>query len=354
MEAIILAGGDGSRLRPLTREQPKILMRIGMKTILQLILEWLIPYKPYHVHLCLGKNAQPILDFLGAYKAPFLISHQIEKKALGTGGALLLAKERGDWREDAIVINGDLLTDLDLTPLITGKKETPIVALINHGDGNNDDFGCVELEYESSIIRGFWEKKRIEQRKYLVNAGVYYMSPIDLLGFAEGSYYSLERDIFPQLVTENRLNGCIVQATGWLDLGVPERYLAGQKWALMRGLGLNGVKEIQPGIFQENGSSWEKDCQFQPPVLIRRGCRIGEGVNLGPNVVLDEGCWVGRGSVLSDVYIGKNSRLGEGCRVRESLFDEGTSLDERAWIERICLGARSQLRAETRSWTLEG
>jgi NDP-sugar pyrophosphorylase family protein len=354
LEVIILAGGDGSRLRPLTRERPKILMRIGMKTILQLILEWLLPYQPDHVHLCLGKNAQPIRDFLGTYNAPFTISHQIEKKPLGTGGALLLAKACGDWREKAIVINGDLLTDLDLTTLIAAKNETPIIALINRQDGNNKDFGCVELDNQSSIIRKFHEKKRFTQEVFPVNAGVYYMAPNDLLGFVEGSYYSLEHDIFPQMILEERLKGCIVQATGWWDMGVPERYLAGQEWALINGLAIKGAEEIQPGIFLENGSSWGKECRFESPVLIRRGCRIGEGVNIGPNVVLDEGCWVGRDSIIRDVYIGQNSRFGKGCRVRESLFDEEVSLDEGVWVERICLGARSRLLAETRSWALEG
>ena len=354
MEVIILAGGEGRRLRPLTRERPKIQLMLGAKTVFEHILTALLPMAPERVHLCLGCHAKAMLRYIHSRHWPVLVTCQVEPEPLGTAGALQLAKLQGYWNTQALVMNGDLLTELDYeTILAQSTKDGPVVSLISAADYGGTDFGQVGWDEATGKILEFFEKDRTKAGAW-VNAGIYLVSPQDLAGFPLRGTLSLEHDVFPELAKAGHLFGAEIRPEYWLDLGVPWRWLAGQAWIINKGRGLQDIPKIEEGVYIEDGVVLGKGCRLFPPVLLRKGSRVGDASVIGPNVVIDEGCLVGREAHLSELYLGKEARVGQRCRFRRSLVDQHSVIGDEVTLECISIAAGSRISSESNSWQLEG
>lgn len=263
---------------------------------------------------------------------------------MGTGGALRLASHRGYWSQRAWVINGDLITDMELSPFIDLKQSG--IALLWREEAVKD-YGCVELSVESGKIKRFTEKE-FQASGSWINAGVYLLSPDDLQEFTLGDVLSLENEVFPRLAAKGELLGVPVNASQWIDTGVPTRFLEAQHWIVSQGMGMKNIKGIKPGIYCESQVLLGKDCQLLPPVLIRENSWIGEGVSLGPNVVIGEGCRIGTNSILQSVYLGDHSQIGSYCKLHDVLTDREVKLGERVMLQRYILGYGTRMSSENR------
>jgi len=222
MRAIILAGGLGERLRPLTDKMPKPLLPIKGRPLLEHLLMFLKKYDIKEVTVSVGYKAEMIMDYFGnGEKLGMHIDYVVEKERLGTGGCLNLLKERPTGT--FIVMNGDNLTNFDLSDMISyhkrkGKKAT--LALLEVEDPSA--YGVAKIK--DNLIEEFIEKpKKEDAPSNLISSGFYLFEP-EVLSLAKGkTHFMLEKEVFPILAKEKELAYYKIN-TQWFDVGTLERY----------------------------------------------------------------------------------------------------------------------------------
>ncbi|MFZ0041803.1 MAG: NDP-sugar synthase [Solirubrobacteraceae bacterium] len=344
MQALILAGGQGTRLRPLTSTVPKPVVPLVGRPFISYMIEWLRGHGVDDVILACGFMAEGVQSVLGDGSSLGVRLRYIEEpEPLGTGGALKFAEDLLDER--FFMLNGDLLTDINLTAQLreherTGARAT--IALIAVEDPSA--YGLVRRRDDFSV-REFVEKPRPDEvDTNLVNAGAYILEReiLDQMAPA-GTRVSIEREVFPALVGRG-LYGHEVSGY-WVDIGTPERYLQatfeilegevqteiGAEVARSGGVlvqgdrgGIAGVVHA-PAIVGE-GCSIAADAIVAARSVLGRGVTVGAGAHIESSVLLD-GASVGAGSRISGSIIGRNARIGDRCRVHtEVVLGEGVEV----------------------------
>ena len=283
MQAVILVGGEGTRLRPLTSTVPKPVVPLVDRPLIVFMLEWLRRHGVDEVVLCCGFLPTMIEDVLGDGSALGLHLHFIaEPEPLGTGGALKFAESRLDER--FLMLNGDVLTDLDLTAQIaqheaTGAQGT--LALVGVDDPTA--YGLVRLEADNAV-REFVEKPRAEEvDTNLISAGAYVLERSVVDGIDAGRAVSIEREVWPSLVG-NGLYGFPCEAF-WSDIGTPDRYLQAT-FDIIEGRIDTAVGAQLGGTYLKVSGSVENAGRIVPPAVVEGGCRIEAGAQVGSLAVL--------------------------------------------------------------------
>ena len=219
MEAIILAGGLGTRLRGVIGEIPKCMAPVGGKPFLQYQLEWLSRFDVRHVVFSVGYLKEQVIDFVKSREWPFAVSFAVEKEPLGTGGGIRLALQK--CREKQVfVLNGDTFYNADLRTLTF----TAPVTLALKPMRDFDRYGAVD--WDGDLVTGFREKKYCAEG--LINGGVYAIdrSQLDMSLFPKT--FSFEREVLEPL-TDYGLVAGEVQDGYFIDIGIPEDYARAQR-----------------------------------------------------------------------------------------------------------------------------
>ncbi|MBU0762540.1 MAG: NTP transferase domain-containing protein [Candidatus Altiarchaeota archaeon] len=219
-KALILAGGKGTRMRPLTYEMPKPMIPLKGKPLIQHIMELCRKYEIREIILSVGYMGEKIRDHFGDGSHLGLdIKYVEEKEELGTAGPLNLARKYIDG--PFLMFNGDVLSDIDLSEMIsfhTGQKATATISLTQVAD--TSAFGVARLN--GNKIVGFIEKPKEGEKSKLINAGVYILEP-EILEYIPEGRSMLEKDVFPKLSSEGKLFGYPFSGQ-WFDTGTPEAY----------------------------------------------------------------------------------------------------------------------------------
>lgn len=219
MEAIILAGGLGTRLRSVVSEVPKCMAPVDGRPFLQYMLEWLSRYDVSHVVLSVGYLKEVIFSFMDSRAWPFEISYAVEDEPLGTGGGIRLALTK--CREDrVIVLNGDTFFDVDLDAL----SFTAPVTLALKPMRNFDRYGAVD--WDGELVTGFHEKAACAEG--LINGGVYALVRSQLDFAFQPKRFSFEKDLLEPLAAAHLVAGQ-VQDGYFIDIGIPEDYARAQR-----------------------------------------------------------------------------------------------------------------------------
>jgi mannose-1-phosphate guanylyltransferase len=330
LQALILAGGEGTRLRPLTLTIPKPVVPLVGRPFISYMLEWLSSHGIDDVILSCGFMADGVRDVLGDGSALGIrLRYVDEPEPLGTGGALKYAE--GLLDERFFMLNGDVLADFDLTAQLAQHERTgatATLALIAVDDPSA--YGLVRQNADGSV-REFVEKPRPEQiDSNLISAGAYILEHDVLDGMAPaGTNISIEREVFPTLIDRGLFG---YAASGyWLDIGTPERYLQGtcdilkgnvttQIGRRLKDSGLTLADratvegEIIAPALAGAGSVVERDAVVGPCTVLGREVRVREGARVEGSVLLD-GVTVGAGSTVSSAIVGPGVQIGEGCQI---------------------------------------
>jgi len=227
-KAVILAGGEGTRMRPFTYEIPKPMIPVQGKPLVQHIIELLRKYEVRDIILSIGYKGDKIKEHFGnGTKYGVNITYVEEKKKMGTAGALNLVKPKPT--EPFIMLNGDVLAEIDLADLISfhaDKNALATIALIAVDDPSR--FGVANLKGDT-ILEFIEKPKKGKEPSKLINAGVYLLDP-KVLDYIPKGHGMMETDVFPKLAKEGKLYG--YSFTGqWFDTGTPEAYeKAIKKW----------------------------------------------------------------------------------------------------------------------------
>jgi mannose-1-phosphate guanylyltransferase len=335
MQALILAGGEATRLRPLTSTIPKPVVPLGDRPFIAYMIEWLQAHGVDDVVLACGFMADGVRAVIGDGSGLGVRVRYVEEpEPLGTGGALKYAEELLDER--FLMLNGDVLTDFDLSSQISQHERTgarATLALVAVEDPSA--YGLVRCGSDQAVEEFIEKPEPGVANTNLINAGAYVLER-DVLGdmAAAGTNISIERDVFPSLVGRG-LFGYVAHGY-WLDIGTPQRYLQGT-FDILAGrvrTALGARLAEASSILIEEGSSVEGS--VVAPVVVGAGCEIareatvGGMVVLGPGVtiaeravversVLLEGASVGADSTIRGAIVGPHARIEDGCQIDDDV-----------------------------------
>ncbi len=329
MQAVILVGGQGTRLRPLTATVPKPIVPLVDRPFMNFMLEWLRRHGVEDVIMSCGFLASSVREVLGDGSSVGLRLQFVEEPTpLGTAGALKLAEPMLDER--FLMLNGDVLTDIDLTAQIAQHERTGAsgtLALVPVEDPSA--YGLVVLE-EDRAVREFIEKPSPDRAVgNLISAGAYVLERRILELVPPGRAVSIEREVWPRLVGDG-LYG-FPSDSYWLDIGTPAGYLKGT-FDIIEG-------NVETAVRDRLGSDWlavEEDVRIEgrviPPAVLGRGVSVGPGAHVGSLAVLGENVTVGAGSTVERAVVLKDSQIGEGCELRDCIVAAGCSVGPRTRI----------------------
>ncbi|HET6506715.1 MAG TPA: NDP-sugar synthase [Baekduia sp.] len=317
MQAVILVGGEGTRLRPLTSRQPKPVITLVDRPFLVYMLEWLRGHGVRDVILSCGFEPTKVREALGdGTQLGLKLRYVVEPEPRGTAGALKYADEQVGGLDDRfLMLNGDVLTDVDVTAQIAQHEETGAVGTLGLVPVEDPSAYGLVLCNGHKAVTGFLEKPAPSQLdgidRYYISAGVYVLehSVLDLI--PSGQNVSIERAIWPALVGHG-LHGSHAEGAYWMDIGTPERYLQGT-FDILEGNVRTGVTELLGASYSAIADDVVADGRVVPPAVVGAGSKIGAGAHVGSLVVLGRGVTIGPGArversvVLDGVTVGANA-----------------------------------------------
>ena len=338
MQALILAGGEGTRLRPLTSTIPKPVVPLVGRPFISYMLEWLREHGVEDVILGCGFMADRVRDVLGDGSGLGIRLRYLEEpRPLGTGGALKFAEDLLDER--FFMLNGDVLADLDLTAQLEAHERTgarATLALVPVDDPSA--YGLVRTDPEGAVTE-FVEKPGPEHTDTnLINAGAYILERGVLDGMPPaGTNVSIERDVFPTLVGRGLFG---YEASGyWLDIGTPARYLQGTYDILEGKVATEVGRRLRgSGLVLVEGAT--VDGRVVAPVVVATGCSVAPRALVGDRSVLGEGVTIGEGARVESSVLLRGVSVGAGTRIRASIIGPDVQIGDHCQIEGgVMLGA---------------
>jgi mannose-1-phosphate guanylyltransferase / phosphomannomutase len=332
MKAVVMAGGEGTRLRPLTSNQPKPMVSIVGKPCMEHILELLRTHGMTDVIVTVAFLPQAIRSYFGEGDTLGMsVGYSVEESPLGTAGSVKLAAKQLD--ETFLVISGDALCDLDLTRLVDFHKEHGAAVTIGLKSVDNPlEFGIVVTDEEGRIER-FLEKPSWGQVfSDTINTGIYVLEPEVLRHVPTDRPYDFSKELFPYLLEMGRpLYGYVMDGY-WQDIGNLDQYRQANFDALDENVQLNipGIR-IRGNIWLGEGVEIADLEQVEGPAFIGNYCRIAPGASVGQH------------SVLSNTVT-----LRERTRVTRSVVDSSTHIGRSSLVEGAILGRSCDIRAHVR------
>jgi mannose-1-phosphate guanylyltransferase len=344
MKAILLAGGKGTRLRPLTIHTPKPIVPIFDRPFLQFQLD-LIKKVSEIDEVILSLNYQPrrIEEIFGdGGDTGLSLRYMVEPAPLGTAGAIKYAAANVD--DSIVVFNGDVLTEVDLGAVIALHRERKAKATIVLTPVDNPTaYGLVETDARGNIQR-FIEKPDPQQITCdTINAGIYILEPDTFDRIPPDVPYSIERSYFPSLIERGETFVAYIYKGYWIDIGTPEKYMQVHRDIMDRHYHAapfsNGPATcIAPSARVEEGAVIEGPCFIDADAVVKAGARVGPYSVIGRHCHIEEHASVERAIVWADTRVSqeaivRNSVLGRSCHVgRSAIVDNGAVLGDKSVV----------------------
>lgn len=331
MKAIILVGGEGTRLRPLTHSTVKAMVPILNKPFIEYVIRHLSNHNIDEVTLALGYKPDCITDYFGdASQLGAKLNYSVETVPLGTAGAVKNAEQYIDGT--FCVMNGDIFTDFDLSAMLDfhkkmGAKVT--IALTPVDDPTR--FGVVEIDNQQRVTR-FVEKPGWDQvTSNLINAGIYILDAEILKRIPQGRHFMFEHDVFPELLADWEPVFGYASDTYWIDTGTPEKYLQLSR-DLLSGKSSQVAFQAED-VYIDKQSSVDAEARLIGPILVDIDCTIGRGVQLKGPVVIGPGCRIHDGATIENSILWQNVSIGEKAVVRDCIVASNNCIEGNACIE---------------------
>lgn len=333
MQAVILVGGEGTRLRPLTSLHPKPVLQLVDRPFLAYMLEWLRGHGVDDVILSCGFLPTKIEAALGdGSSLGVRLRYVVEPEPRGTAGALKYAEDLLDER--FLMLNGDVLTDVDVSAQLARHEAAGAVGTLGLVPVEDPSaYGLVLLDGDGAVT-GFLEKPGPEQlvgvEEYLISAGIYVLERSVLDRIEPDRNVSIEREVWPGLVGEG-LHGFAARDAYWMDIGTPRRYLDGTADILAGRVRTHVLDRLGPdGLVVEDGAVVEGT--VTGPGVIGAGARVAAGAVVGPGVVLGRDVVVGAGAQVREAVVLDGARIGEDAVVRDAVVAARAQLGPRTVV----------------------
>ncbi|MGQ9516992.1 MAG: sugar phosphate nucleotidyltransferase [Anaerolineae bacterium] len=358
MKAVVMAGGEGSRLRPLTIGRPKPMVPVANKPIIAHILDLLRRHGITEVVVTLQYMAETIQDFLGTGQHWGMnIHYSVEEVPLGTAGSVKNAQQYLD--ETFIIISGDALTDFDLEAILNYHRQKRALATITlYRVPNPLEYGVVITD-EEGHIRQFLEKPSwSEVISDTVNTGIYVLEPEVLDYIPAGTAYDFSKDLFPIMLERNDpLYGYVAEGY-WCDIGNIPEYMRATADLLSGRVKVDSIGEhIGGGIWVEPGVEIAPDAKLYGPVYLGHEVKIKGGVIIhGPTAIRDYSIIDNRAHI-DRCIIWRNSYIGEACELRGTIVGRQCNIHTRTMTfegavigDRTIVGRNAVIHANVKIW----
>lgn len=338
MKALLLAGGLGTRLRPLTDDLPKPMAPVGNRPWLEHLL---LHYKTQGVSefvFAVQHNRERIESHFGdGSKFGVRIDYAVEKELLGTAGAIKNAEPLLSDR--FIVVNADIIHQIDLASVLRFHESRGAEATICLTEVDDPShYGVVELTGEGRIVRFVEKPKKEEAPSNRINAGIYIMERRVLKHIPSGTAVSIEKETFPRLIAGG--SGLYGHPIGgyWMDMGTQDRYRQVHWDLLDRRLPLPtaGREGEAEGIRLGENIRIGRDVRIVPPVLIGDDVTIGSRSVIGPYAVIGNGCRIGSRVQLSRSILWDRCSIRSGAQVSDCIFGSGLQVGPHILHEAVC------------------
>ena len=326
MQALILAGGKGTRLRPLTVYTPKPIVPICNRPFLLYQIDTLRRAGVTDITLSLSYQPEKIEQQLGdGSQFGVKLKYTVEPQPMGTAGAYKFAEDL--IREPTVVFNGDVLTDLDLKTMIRQHKEKQAIATIFLTPVEDASmYGVVETTGDGRVQR-FLEKPKPEETTCRnINAGAYVLEPSVLDLIPKGENHSFEYDLFPKLLEKGEpFFAHTPQRAYWMDIGTPARYLQAHHDLLA-----NRVTRIHMKDRRGDFDSATKS-EIDELSIIADDCTLKPGVKI-VNSVLGKGCYIEERACIENSVIWSHTRVGTAAQIKDAIIGRGCHVGRSTFV----------------------
>ncbi len=358
LKAVVMGGGQGSRLRPLTCHLPKPMVPLCNRPVMEYCLELLRRHDCTHIYVTLHYLADEVIAHFGNGSDFGLRMHySVEQEPMGTAGSVALLRD--SLNSTFFVVSGDALTDFDLQAALAfhrrvGSKATLVLTRVE----NPLEFGVV-VTAEDGRIQKFLEKPKWgEVFSDTVNTGIYILEPEVLELCQIGQPYDFSKDLFPKLLAAGEPIFGYVAEGYWCDIGTLEQYQEANH-DLLSGkvdLTLPGTA-LRRGVYVGKGTRIHPAAQLERPLVIGKNCRIREGARLlegtvlGDNCIVEEGCTLHRDIVWQDCFLGRKVRSEGSILGRRVTVKSHVSIGEGAVIaDDVTIGEGATIFPRIKIW----
>jgi mannose-1-phosphate guanylyltransferase len=334
MKAVILVGGEGSRLRPLTVGTPKPMLPLVNVPFIEYIIRLLRSHGVEEVILSAGYLPTAFDAHLGdGEELGVKLTYVTEKTPLGTGGAVKNVEKYLD--DTFIVFNGEILTSLVITQLLEFHRAKKAIATLTLTPVDDPTaYGLVPTDPAGNVLAFLEKPSWDEVTTDLVNAGTYILEPEVLRHIPPNENYSFERGLFPLLVEDGSTIVGFPSSAYWLDIGTPTKYLRAHRDILDGQLGTEFPgEEIKRNVWAGQGTTVAETAVVFGPTVIGRDCRIDADASVFGHTTLADGCIVGRGARLEGCVLANGVSVGEGAIIRNSIVAAGSAIGAKVHID---------------------
>lgn len=357
MKAVILVGGEGTRLRPLTVNLPKPMLPVVNRPFLEHVLDYLKHQGIDDVILSMGYRSDVIERHFGD-GADFGVNlrYVVEASPLGTAGGVKNVEQYLDG--PFLVFNGDILTDLDLRAMLDFHRQRGATVTISLTPVEDPTaYGLVETGGDGRVQR-FIEKPRPEDvTTNLINAGTYVLQPevLDLIPVA--AYHMFERGVFPDLLARGDSIYGYSSECYWIDIGTPAKYLSVNRDILHGRVDHLRHSKTPNGVQIGEGAQIDPSAIITGPAILGKDVRVEAGARVSGPTVVGDGCAIGAGSTVEEAILWPGVRVGARVRLRESILGHGAVVDDDSTIiggaivaDGCSIGRENKLDREIRIW----
>jgi mannose-1-phosphate guanylyltransferase/phosphomannomutase len=358
MKAVIMAGGEGSRLRPLTCNRPKPMVPIVNKPVMEHIIELLRKYGIKDIAVTLQYMPEIIKDYFNdGSEFGVSLRYFTEDTPLGTAGSIKNAEDFLD--ETFIVISGDALTDLNLDSALEFHKERGAIAtLVLKKVEKPIEYGVVVTDTNGRITRFLEKPSWGEVFSDTVNTGIYVLEPEVLSRIKKSQIFDFSKDLFPSLLNESKPLYGFVTNDYWCDIGDLDAYIGVHRDILDKNVNITIEEtQVRQGVWVGQGAIIAKDAIIKPPVIIGRNSIIKGNTTIGSYSVIGDSCNLEEGSSVKKSILWKGCILKSKTQLRGSVlcnkvhFREKASAFEGSIVGDNCIvGQHALIKPEIKIW----
>ncbi|MFA5771600.1 MAG: NDP-sugar synthase [Thermoplasmata archaeon] len=339
-KAVILAGGEGTRLKPITDKRPKPLVPIAGKPCIDYVIQSLVKAGFKEIIITTGYLSDTLIQNIGdgkQYGASILYS--FEGTPLGTAGAVKNIEEFHD--ETFIVASGDVLADVDIKTLYDyHKKKKGIATMALTTIDNPSEYGIVDLNKEGKIVRFKEKPKRDEEFSHLINAGIYVLEPEALRYVPDDTPFDFSRGVFPKLLEKKiDIYGKTIEGL-WMDIGRPSDLLnANYEMSKRKGskVSVAGIMNMDGTIMMENNVVFDKNVNVKGHCFIGENTRISEESTIY-NAYIHKHVYVSKGSTIRDTLIMDGCMIGENSEITHCILSDDCKIGENVKMYNCLVG----------------
>lgn len=331
MKAVVLVGGEGTRLRPLTYSTVKAMVPVLNKPFIEYVIRHLSNHNIGEIILALGYKPDSIADYFGdASQLGTKLVCNVELEPLGTAGAVKNAEQYID--DTFFVTNGDIFSDIDLADMLdfhNNKGAKVTIALTPVDDPTR--FGVVETTNQQQISR-FVEKPSWDQvTSNLINAGIYILDAEILKRVPPGKRFMFETDVFPALIADGEPIFGYASDTYWMDMGTVEKYLQLNR-DLLYGKSAQVAFQAEDIRIDEQ-SSIHPQAKLTGPILVDKECTVGKGAYLEGPVVIGSGCNIRDGASIANSILWQKVNVGEQAVLKDCIVASDNYIEDNSHME---------------------